>query len=125
MATHARLIISAIIATLRSRERLRLTKRFLLVRRHGSLARTGALSTWALPNELSVTRLGLRIQRGLKGSVQRNRAKRLVREAFRAHKAQLKSGYDLVVVIHQIRDIALAQLETNLVKACGKLGMFA
>ena len=79
------------------------------------------LSVWALPNNLTVTRLGLRVGRGLKGSVVRNRAKRLVREAFRAHKAELKPGGDLLIVIHQIAGVSLKQFESELIKACLKL----
>ena len=79
------------------------------------------LSVWALPNHLTTTRLGLRVQRGLKGSVVRNRAKRLVREAFRAHKDELKSGEDLLVVIHQIANVSFKRFETELIKAYSKL----
>ncbi len=79
------------------------------------------LSVWTLPNYLSVTRLGLRVQRGLKGGVARNRAKRLIREAFRAHKSELKTGDDLLIVIHQIAGVSFKQLETELIKACSTL----
>lgn len=79
------------------------------------------LSVWALPNNLTVTRLGLRVQRGLKGGVARNRAKRLVREAFRAHKAELKSGNDLLIVIHQIVGVSFKPFEADLIKVCSKL----
>ena len=82
------------------------------------------LSVWMLPNRLTVTRLGLRVGRGLKGSVARNRAKRLVREAFRAHKAELKPGGDLLIVIHQIAGVSLKQFEAELIKACSKLQLF-
>lgn len=82
------------------------------------------LSVWALPNHLTVTRLGLRVQRGLKGGVARNRAKRLVREAFRAHKAQLKTGDDLLILIHQIAGVSFSQFEAELTSACSKLRLF-
>jgi ribonuclease P protein component len=82
------------------------------------------LSVWVLPNHLTVTRLGLRVGRGLKGSVVRNRAKRLVREVFRAHKAELKIGDDLLIVIHQIAGVSLKQFEAELLEACLKLRLF-
>jgi len=56
---------------------------------------------WTLivrPNEMDIPRLGLAIaKKQLPRAVWRNRVKRLAREAFRLHKAEL-SGYDIVVL---------------------------
>ena len=43
-------------------------------------------------------RLGLSVSRKLGGAVDRNRIKRLLREAFAVEEARLPTGYDLVVV---------------------------
>src|SRR5262249_4515457 len=48
------------------------------------------------PNGLRIGRLGIAATRKLGSAVERNRAKRLIREVFRQNK--LASGYDLVVV---------------------------
>ena len=43
-------------------------------------------------------RLGLSVSRKLGGAVDRNRIKRLLREAFAAEEPSLPRGYDLVIV---------------------------
>ena len=50
------------------------------------------------PNRLRHDRLGLAVSRRVGGAVQRNRARRLVRESFRRLAARTGPGVDLVVV---------------------------
>jgi len=50
------------------------------------------------PNGLNISRLGITVTRRVAGAVGRNRTKRLVREVFRARRAGLPPGWDLVVV---------------------------
>lgn len=45
-------------------------------------------------------RLGLAVGRRVGGAVERNRAKRLLRESFRRASRAARGGYDLVVVAH-------------------------
>lgn len=49
-----------------------------------------------LPNAIGVGRLGIAATRKIGGSVQRNRAKRLIREVFRRNK--IAPGFDVVVI---------------------------
>ena len=65
-----------------------------------------------LPNELGIARLGIAATRKLGGAVQRNRAKRLIREVFRRNKAA--SGIDVVVVPKRdLLDASLTVLEAD------------
>ena len=59
----------------------------------------GALIVYGTPNGLSVTRLGLSVSRKVGAAKVRNRAKRMLREAFRQVRAELPTGLDLVVVV--------------------------
>jgi len=50
------------------------------------------------PNGLPHSRLGVAMARRWRKAVERNRAKRLVREAFRTNKHRLPKGLDIVVI---------------------------
>jgi len=106
-------------------ERLRRTKQFRAIRRIGSWARAGLLSIGALPNDLSTNRLGLRVSRGIKGAVERNRAKRLLREVYRRHKRELVSGYDLLVELHPKDPATISKLEEGFLKTCKRLNLLS
>ncbi len=65
-----------------------------------------------LPTQLPVARLGIAATRKVGGSVQRNRAKRLVRELFRRHKPA--PGTDVVVIPRpSLVEASLAGLEVD------------
>lgn len=79
--------------------RIRRTRDFDRVYRQGSRARGELMTVAVVPNELPTTRLGLSIgKRVWKGAVQRNRVRRVFREAFRLEFAQLPTGVDLVMI---------------------------
>lgn len=54
---------------------------------------------FARPNGLQHSRLGITTTRKLGKAVKRNRARRLVREAYRTHRDRLPRGLDLVFVV--------------------------
>lgn len=51
-----------------------------------------------LPNDLGHNRYGFAVGKRVGGSVERNRAKRLMREAIRAIHPQLQQGYDVLLI---------------------------
>lgn len=65
------------------------------------------------------TRLGVITSRRIGGAVVRNRARRLVREAFRIHRARLHGGCDLVIIARKsIGSLGQAGVEFDFVAAC-------
>lgn len=88
----------------------------------------GCLTVLATPNSINHGRLGLAIaKRAVPRAVDRNRLKRLVRESFREHQAQLV-GLDIVVLARPgagSRDnrelrATLAHHWRRLIKRCAK-----
>ena len=69
--------------------------RFVLAKRR--VARDGLLSVFARENGLDYPRIGISIGKACGGAVERNRLKRLLREAFRKNKNLIASGFDYVV----------------------------
>ena len=54
----------------------------------------------ALSNSLDKTRLGVGLSKKFGNAVERNRAKRQVREIFRLHKQCIQPGFDLVFLVY-------------------------
>jgi ribonuclease P protein component len=80
--------------------------------------RTMTIFTLARPGQVS--RLGIAATRKLGGAVERNRAKRLVRELFRLNPAP--PGYDIVVVPRRaLFDATFRNLEAEYVATLGRL----
>jgi len=63
------------------------------------------VSPWAAvywrKNRLSKNRLGITTSKKLGGAVQRNRARRLIKEAYRLLEPELTDGFDIVIVARQ------------------------
>ena len=69
-------------------------------------------TVFILRNEHGVGRLGIAATKKLGGAVQRNRAKRLIREVFRRNK--IAKGFDVVVIPKRdLLDASLSTLETD------------
>lgn len=78
--------------------RVRRRAEFLSLQRDGRRRHTPHLVVIHRPGAGPASRLGVTVSTRVGNSVVRNRVKRLLREVFRQHRAQLTAATDLVVI---------------------------
>jgi len=102
--------------------RLRRRSEFSRTYEQGRKIVSRAFVLFARQNEAGITRLGVTATRKIGNAVVRNRARRLVREAFRQCRRDLPPGYDLVVVVRPpLLRMNPAQIIPALLEAAGRL----
>src|SRR5437764_15020436 len=74
----------------------------------------GWLIVYACENGLPYLRLGLSVSRKVGGAVQRNRLRRLYREAFRLTRHEMPVGMDVVLIPRRTDEPPLAELQRGL-----------
>jgi ribonuclease P protein component len=96
----------------RPHERIRRRVEYRQVYARGVRTHSRYSTVFILANELGVGRLGIAATRKFGGSVDRNRAKRLIREVFRRNK--IANGFDVVVIPKRdLLDASLTALEAD------------
>jgi len=103
----------------RPHERIRTRAEYVAVYDRGRRVSGRLMTVFLLENGLARPRLGIAATRKFGSAVQRNRAKRFVREAFRRHKPG--SGLDIVVVPkRELNDAGFGLVETEYLAAIGR-----
>ena len=80
------------------RFRLRRRQDFARLRRDGRVYHHRLMRLSLLSNDLAHNRYGVIVTKAIGGAVERNRTRRLVREAVRLLHPQLKPGFDVVII---------------------------
>jgi len=93
-------------------ERIRRHAEFQQIYKKGARIRSRYSTIFIQPNALAIGRLGIAATKKLGGAVQRNRAKRLIREVFRRNK--IAPGFDIVIIPkREYLDASLSILEAD------------
>ncbi|MBI2471998.1 MAG: ribonuclease P protein component [Planctomycetes bacterium] len=94
-------------------ERLTRKKEFERVFEEGKVLKNDKVVFYVAPNDFQQSRLGLVVSKKVGNAVRRNRAKRLLREAYRLNKHLLKMHVDIIAIPRHpfSSDLKLSEVE--------------
>lgn len=108
---------------MRSTETLKENNDFRRLYKRGKSYVSPQIVVYAAKNRQGTNRIGITVSKKLGKAVQRNRAKRIIREAYRANEEKLGIGYDLVFVARarclSMKSTALSVSMGRLLKSAG------
>ena len=97
---------------------------FQRIYKRGRSALTPFLVLYCRPNNLGHNRLGLTASVKLGGAVQRNRARRRLREVYRLNSPRLRQGWDMILVARgRTLTAPWGELNDTFLRLCRKLGL--
>ena len=86
---------------------------------------SNSVVTYALKNHSNEKRFGITTSKKIGNAVQRNRARRVIKEAYRRTSGNLKSGFDVVFVARgRATKIKMDEVLKNLIYHFKKLGIW-
>jgi ribonuclease P protein component len=95
-------------------EGLKKSSQFSEVYKHSKSTATRFVVMYYKPNQLGVNRVGFSVSKKVGKSVVRNRAKRLIKEAYRLNASKAGTGYDLVFIARvRIVEAAFSDVEKS------------
>lgn len=86
----------------------------------GRRASDDLLRIWVTPNDAARTRLGISVGKRHGNAVQRNRFRRMIREAFRLSRDDLPAGIDVVCIPRENAIPRLARCRASLIRLVAK-----
>lgn len=102
---------------LKKERKLQKNNDFRLVYKHGTFEVNRHCVIYKMPVAHQRTRIGFVTGKKVGCAVQRNRARRLMREVYRLNQHKIREGYSIVMVARQaLRDIDYRQAEKSLMK---------
>ena len=99
---------------------------FKLIYRSGKSCANDSLIMYVLKQEENTEnkRIGISASKKIGNSVVRHRIARVLRECFRLHRDELKSGYDIVVIArHPAAVMGYVEMSRAFMNLCSRMGI--
>jgi ribonuclease P protein component len=110
--------------TFKASQKIRKNAEYQTIFKNGKRLYGAFLRVHFVIEENQTPRIGVIISRKLKGSVIRNRYKRLIREFFRLHQLEFKKGLHWIVVVSKgFEPVNLATIEKELARLLNTAGL--